>query len=518
MTAAVQEAPPAPPPPPARQRRLCTADVVAGLSVALVLIPQSLAYAELAGMPPERGLYASTIALLVAAPLASSPYLQTGPVAVTALLTFGALSTQAPPGSDEYVALGLLLAVVVGAVRIAVGALRAGVIAYLMSQPMLIGFIPAAALLILSSQLPNATGADAPDGSVVERAAWAVAHPGSWELAAVLMTLAAIALILGGRRVHPLFPGILVAVVAATAVSELAGYSGVVVGEIPVGAPPVSVDLPFGELGALLVPGVIIAIVGFAEPASIARRFAAEDRDRWDADREFVSQGAANVAAGLSGGFPVGGSFSRSSLNRLAGGRSRWSGAVTGLAVLAVLPVVFLLEPLPKAMLGAVVIAAVLPLLRLGAFAELWARSKPAFLIAAATFAATIAFEPHVERGVLAGVALSVAVHLWRELRLDLACWRDGSTLHARPSGVLWFGVAQALEERLLAVLADEPDVDRLVVHLDAVGRFDITAAMALRAAFEHARAGGVAPELADVQERDRRLTVMVQPPDAGVP
>jgi len=497
---------------PARERRFSSADVIAGLTVALVLVPQSLAYAELAGMPPERGLYAATIALLVAAPLASSPYLQTGPVAVTALLTFGALSTQADPGSGEYVALGLLLALIVGVVRIAIGLAGAGVVAYLMSQPMLIGFIPAAAILILSSQLPNATGADPPDGAVVERAVWALSHPGSWELPAVLMALAAIALIFGGRRRHAMFPGVLVAVVLATGLSELLGYSGVVVGEIPVGVPPVSLDLPFGELGSLLVPGVIIAIVGFAEPASIARRFAAEDRDRWDANREFVSQGAANVAAGLSGGFPVGGSFSRSSLNRLAGGRTRWSGAVTGLVVLAILPVAFLLEPLPKAILGAVVIAAVIPLLRFGPFPELWHRSKPAFLIALTTFAATILFEPHVERGVLAGVGLSIGVHLWRELRVDLTCWVDGTTLHVRPSGVLWFGVAQALQERILAELADRPEVHRLVVHLDAAGRFDITAAMALRSAFADARIGGVEPSLADVQERDRRLTVIIDP------
>ncbi|WP_372787932.1 SulP family inorganic anion transporter [Paraconexibacter sp.] len=497
-------------PAPARGRRFARADLLAGFTVALVLIPQSLAYAELAGMPPERGLYAATIALLVAAPLASSRYLQTGPVAVTALLTFGALSTQSAPGSAEYVALGLLLAVIVGLVRIAIGLAGAGVIAYLMSQPMLIGFIPAAAILIMSSQVPNASGSDPPDGAVVERALWALGHPGTFELAAVLMAVGTVVLVFAGRRWHPLFPGVLVAVVVAVVLSELLGYGGVVVGEIPVGAPPISLDLPYGEIGALLIPGTIIAIVGFAEPASIARRFAAEDRDIWDADREFVSQGAANVAAGLSGGFPVGGSFSRSSLNRLAGGQSRWSGAVTGLVVLAVLPVAFLLEPLPKAILGAVVISAVLPLVQFGPFAELWRRSKPAFLVAASTFAATILFEPHVERGVLVGVGLSIAVHLWRELRVDLRCWVEGDTLHVRPSGVLWFGVAQAMQERILAELAARPDVRRLVVHLDAAGRFDITAAMALRSAFDDARAGGVEPALADVQERDRRLTCMI--------
>ena len=161
-------------------RRFCVADVLAGLTVALVLVPQALAYAELAGMPPERGLYAAAIPLIVAAPLACSPYLQTGPVAVTCLLTFGALSGMAVPGSDEYVALGLALALVVGVARVAIGLLNAGVIAYLMSQPMLIGFIPAAAVLIVCSQLPNVLGAAPPPGDLLYQAAWSLAHPGAW--------------------------------------------------------------------------------------------------------------------------------------------------------------------------------------------------------------------------------------------------------------------------------------------------------------------------------------------------
>lgn len=308
-----------------RAHRFCFADVLAGLTVGLVLVPQSLAYAELAGMPPERGLYAAAIPLLVAAPLACSPYLQTGPVAVTCLLTFGALSEMATPGSDGYVALGLILALVVGTIRLAIGLSRAGVIAYLMSQPMLLGFIPAAATLILASQLPNALGAHPPDGDLLIQAWWCLRHPGSWEVTAVVMTGGVRVAIFGGRRLHPLFPGVLLAATGALAYSKLAGYGGAIVGPLPTRAPPFSVGLQWSELPSLLVPGAVIAVVGFAEAGSIARSFAADDRERWDPDREFVSQGAANIAAAFSGGFPVGGSFSRSSLNRLAGGHSRWA-------------------------------------------------------------------------------------------------------------------------------------------------------------------------------------------------
>lgn len=498
-------------------RRFSVADVLAGISVGLVLVPQSLAYAQLAGMPPERGLYAAAIPLLVAAPLACSPYLQTGPVAVTALLTFGALSSLAPPGSDEYVALGLALALVVGIVRLAIGLLHAGVIAYLMSQPMLIGFIPAAATLILASQLPNALGAAPPDGDLVEQAAWTAVHPGAWEPASAVMAVAVLVAVFGGRRLHPLFPGVLVAAVAAILFSKLSGYGGPIVGELPSGLPPLSLGLPWEELPTLLVAGAVIAVVGYAEAASIARAFAAQDRERWSSDREFVSQGAANVAAAFSGGFPVGGSFSRSSLNRMAGGYSRWSGAVTGVLVLLALLFAGLLESLPKAILGATVIAAVIPLIRPGRILALWRPSRPAFLIAATTFIATLVLSPRVEQGVLLGVGLSIAVHLWRELRIDTRVWTDADALHVRPGGVLWFGAAQALQDRILGELVEHQDKQRLVVHLDGLGRLDITGAMALRAVLDEAARSGVACEVVGVQPRDRRLVDRVIEADSGL-
>jgi sulfate permease, SulP family len=487
-------------------RRVGAGDLFAGLSVALILIPQSLAYAELAGMPPERGLYAAAIPLLAAAPLVSSPYLQTGPVAVTALLTFGVLSSQAQPGSDEYIGLGLLLALVVGLVRLAIGLARAGVIAYLMSRPMLMGFIPAATLLIAASQLPAALGANPPDDGLLERAAWTLSHPAEWEFVSVAVATGTLMAVFGGRRLHPLFPGVLVAAAAALLYSRLSGYDGPEVGAIGPGFPPLSLALPWAETPTVLVGGVVIALVGFAEAASISRQFATQERTNWDADREFVSQGAANIAAGMSGGFPVGGSFSRSSLNRLAGAHTRWSGAVTGLAVLAFIPAAGLLADLPSAVLGALVIAAVLPLFRILPVVRLWRVSRPQFLVAAGTFASTVALSPHVERGVLIGIALAIAVHLWRELHVEVKVWEEGSDLHVRPGGVLWFGAAQRLEDRALAALAAHADVRRLVLHLDRIGRLDVTSASVLRSVIEEARRSGLDTELVGIEARDRRL------------
>ena len=300
-------------------------DVIAGVSVALVLIPQSLAYAEIAGVPPHIGLFASALPPLLAAPFSSSPYLQTGPVALTSLLTFGALSGLETTGTAEYVELAALLALIVGAARLALGLVRMGAVAYLMSQPVLLGFTSGAAILIVSSQVPSIFGAVPDDDGVLEGAWWVVIRPDEWDATALALSVITVAVVLGARRVHHLLPGVLVMVIAAVIWSEVTDYDGAVVGDLPGGFISLSLDLPFGDAADLLIPGIVIALVGFAEPASISRTFATADRIPWSANRELVSQGVANLASGVSGGFPVGGSFSRSSLNRLAGASTAWS-------------------------------------------------------------------------------------------------------------------------------------------------------------------------------------------------
>ncbi|MBW3592148.1 MAG: STAS domain-containing protein [Actinobacteria bacterium] len=485
-------------------------DLVAGITVALVLVPQSLAYAQLAGVPAERGLYAAALPTIAAALVASSPYLQTGPVALTSLLTFGALSTFAAPGSGEYVGLAILLALVVGVVRVALGAARAGVLAYLMSPPMLIGFIPAAALVILAAQLPVALGVDAEGGGVLRDAATALADPRSWRTEDAVLAAATAAFVLGAARVTRLFPAVLVAVLAALAYSALADYGGATVGSIDAAVADPVFDLPWRELPSLLVPGIVIALVGFAEPASIARRFAAVERSRWDPNRELVSQGVANLAAGAAGGFPVGGSFSRSALNRSAGARTRWSGAVAGIAVIAFLPFARVLEPLPRAVLAGVVIAAVVELARILPLARLLGQSRPQFVVALATFVLTLGLAPRVDLAVVAAIALAVIVHLWRELELGVESWLDGETLHVRPIGVLWFASARRFEDAFLDLLADHREANRVVVHLDGLGRFDYSGALTLRRLLERARAAGLETEVVDVRPRAARAVARI--------
>ncbi len=497
-------------------RRTLVRDVVAGVSVAMVGVPQSLAYAELAGMDPVVGLYAGAVPPIAAAVFASSPYLQTGPVAITALLTFGALSTVAPPGSPEYLGLGLVLAAVVGVVRVALGLLRAGWLAFLMSQPMLLGFVPAAAVLIAGSQTSKAVGVPAPpfENEILD-GLWALAHPADWNPAAVIVTVATAVLIVGGRRLHALFPGVLVAAVLGVVVSAAGLYPGPVVDSVPDGFPPFTLlSIPWGALPTVLLSGVVIALIGFTEAASISRRFATEDRTRWSADREFISQGVANLAAAAFGGMPCGGSFSRSSVNRMSGAATRLSGAVTGLMVLAFLPFASVLEPLPLAVLGAIVIVAVVGLLRFRPLLRLWRVSAPQAVIAWGTFVATVALAPRLDLAVLIGIGLSVAVFLWRSLQLAVDVAVDGTTMSLTPRGVLWFGTAQRLEDALLDALATYPDSTSLVVDLARLGRLDTTGALVLRSVLDRARSAGLTADAVGVPPQSRRLTERILGPD----
>jgi len=495
----------------ARHRALLTpkpsaGDIVAGLSVAAVLVPQSLAYAALAGMPPERGLYAAALPPLVAAFFACSPYLQTGPVALTSLLTFGALSAQATPGSDEYIELGILLALIVGVIRVVLGLIRGGVVAYLLSEPVLIGFVPGAAILICASQIPAALGVNVKGDGVIEGAIDALVHASAWSLTALALSAATILIMLGAPRLHRLVPGALVVVIAAIAWSRSTAYDGATVGSVELGLPSFSFDVAPGTMPMLVVSGLIIALVGFAEPSAIARTFATIERQPWDANKELVSQGAANLASGVSGGFPVGGSFSRSSLNRLAGAKTRWAGGITGLAVFLFLPFAGVLAPLPVAVLAAIVLVGALGLARLRPLFRLIRLSRWQAVVAWTTFVATVALAPHIEYAVLLGVVIAVLVHLIREMLIDIDVRMAGDVLVFRPRGVLWFASSKVIEDAFADALADYPQASVVEIDLGGVGRLDVTSALVLRRMLREARSASLEARVVDIPPRARRF------------
>jgi len=481
-------------------------DIVAGLGVALVLIPQSLAYAELAGVPAYRGLYVGALAPMAAGLLASSPWLQTGPVAVTSLLTLGALVPLAAAGSPEYVALAALLALLVAVFRFVIGIFKLGWMAFFLSQPVLMGFTAAAALLIIGSQVPVAMGVSPPVDGVGAQVLWTLRNPELWESEAMGLTFMTLVVMVGSRKIHPAVPGVLLASLAGWGFSVVTEYSGSVVGAVPVTSGVFSVSFPWKALPSLILPGVVIAMVGFAEVASVSQTYATRERRPWDPNREFLSQGAANLASSLVGGFPVGGSFSRTSLAHLAGARTRWAGFIAGLSVLVFLPFASVLGPLPRAVLAAVVIAAVWKLLRLRPMVELWSLSRPQAIVGWTTFFLTLALAPHVEEAVILAVVLAMSVHLWREMTPGFVARTVGDTLHLELRGVLWFGSTPILERAVLAHLEASRDLRRVVLHLGGLGRVDLTGAMALRRLREDIETSGMEFHICDVPGHSARI------------
>lgn len=481
-------------------------DLIAAVSVALVLVPQSLAYAELAGVPAFLGLYAAIVAPIAAAFFASSPHLQTGPTALTSLLTLGIVSAFATPQTGEYIALVALLAFIVGIVRIAIGLARLGAVAYFMSEPVLRGFTFAAGLLIFLSQLPIVLDLSPRVEGVIPQSIWFALNPGSWNLEALAIGVVTFGVLVIGKRMSPLFPTVLLTVIAGVLYGRFGGYDGSMLGAFTVGLPTFSLDLQWSSLPSLLIGGTVIAVTGFAEAATIARNYAIADRQSWRPNREFISQGLGNVASGLVGGFPVGGSFSRSEIGRSAGGVTRWSGLFAGMLALAALPAVGLLADLPTAVLGGIVMFGVTGLIRIEPTLRLYRYSRPQFVVAAVTFVLSIILAPRVDQALIIGVLLSLVVHLLRETRmmLEVRHDRDERVLHLIPRGVLWFGSAVHLEEKMIDAIAEHPDTDQVVVHFGGLGRIDLAGAFA------------ISRFLTDTQDSGLEVDIEGVPPQVG--
>jgi SulP family sulfate permease len=480
--------------------------LIAGVSVAFVLLPQAIAYARVAGLPAESGVWVAAVAPIAAAFAASSPYLGTGPTGITSLLTFGALAAIAVPGSSDFVGLAAILALLVGVVRIVIGLLRAGVVAYLMSQPVLTGFTTAAGLVIIASQVPTVLGVNVEETQPFIGAARAIGQLAEWHLEGV-----AIAAIVGlgiplGRRIHALFPSVFFLVVAAVAYSYLTDYSGPIVGNVDTGLPVLGLSVPWTSTWRLLLPALVISVVGFSEAASIARTYATLERKRWDPDREFIGQGLANLAAGAVGGFPSGGSFTRSGLTRAAGAHTRLSGAISGLVVLLLIPFMGLVSHLPIAVLGALVIAGVANLVRFEPFGLFKRAARLQFIVAMITFLLTLVLAPHVEYALVIGVTFAVGAHLWRELRLAIPTWTEGGTLHIAPRGVLYFASAPSVEEAFSTLLAQHPESERLLIHLEGLGRVDLTGALVLQRVLQDAGEAGLDAKVVDVPPQARKI------------
>ncbi|MCD8514717.1 MAG: sulfate permease, partial [Burkholderiaceae bacterium] len=411
------------------QRGQLPGDLTAGLIVTVMLIPQSLAYAMLAGLPPEVGLYASILPLLAYAALGSSMTLAVGPVAVASLMTASALQPLATPGSPEYVALAIALALLSGVMLLVFGFLRLGFLAQLLSHPVISGFITGSALLIAIGQTRHLLGLPAGGDHAIGQVWHLLTHLPQVEWVTASIGLGAVALLLLMRRLlgtHLLGKLAPMAVVilgtVAVAFWQLDQSAGVrIVGEVPAGLPMLGLSLPgWNATLALLLPALLISLVGFVESVSVAQSLALKRRQRIEPNKELLGLGAANVASALSGGYPVTGGFARSVVNFAAGAQTPLAGVISAALMAGVLlGLTGWFHYLPHAVLAATIVVAVLQLVDFQTLRQAWRYDRADALAFAATAAGVLLLG--VEAGILAGVALSLGVLVWRSSRPHIA-------------------------------------------------------------------------------------------------
>ncbi|MEU5939655.1 sulfate permease [Micromonospora sp. NPDC047548] len=504
-------------------------DLIAGLTVAVMLVPQSMAYAALAGMPPVTGLYASIVPLLVYALLGTSGSLAVGPVAITALMTSAALAPIADGDPARYAALAGLLALLVGAIQALMGVLRLGVLVNFMSHSVLSGFTSAAAIVIAASQVKDLFGLKAGRAETFPEIVESV-----WRSATtahgltIVISLASVAGLVLLRRYVPKLPGALLVVAGVTAISAALSFGerGVqILTEVPGGIPaPALPALSGQDIQALVPAAVAIALVAYMEGIAVAKALAAKSRQHVSPNQELVAVGAANVSAGLFQAFPVAGGFSRSAVNFSAGARTPMAtvltAAMVALTALVLTPAFY---HLPKAVLATIVVVAVLGLVDRGAAATAWRSRRSDGLTLALTFLVTLMFG--VEPGLAAGVVFSLGVFLWRSARPhtaelgrvpDTDTYRNVDRYHGlvtdprvaiiRVDGPLYFANAQFLEDRLLALAEQREALEAIVLDASAISDIDADGAHALVELGQRAAARGVVLHVATVRGPVRDL------------
>lgn len=478
--------------------KILRADILAGITVALVLVPQSMAYAQLAGLPTYIGLYASFLIPIVASVFGSSRQLQNGPVAIISLMTAAALAPLGLP-AEQLIIYAAVLALMAGLMQILLGFLRLGMLVDFLSHPVVIGFSNAAAIVIASLQLHHLFGIDSPrtDHLLESLLRLAKIIPDQTHLPTLLMGLFTLAILLGLKKLAPKLPSMIFAMVGATLVSwllDFAGMGGKVVGYIPQGLPSFSVpDFEFKYLPQLVVPALLIALLSFVEAFSIAKAIASRTRQRISADQEMVGKGLANLSAGLMNAYPVSGSFSRTAVAFEAGAKTGFAAIVSGLLVgLTLLFFTPLLAPLPIASLAAVIIISVMGLLQPQAIVRAWKVTKHDGIVAITVFFTTLWFAPHLEKSIFIGVAMSLLFYIYYTLRphfAEVSLYHDGSYRDAkifrlntsetvaifRYDGDLYFANAGYLEKKIIDTIADKPKLKVVILDLEAVAHIDAT-------------------------------------------
>ena len=466
-------------------------ELAAGLTVGLMVIPQGVAYAALAGMPLITGIYASLLPALVAVLWSSSSRLSVGPTALTCLLVSSSLAGLAAPGSSQWVALAVWLALLSGGLQLVLGIGRFGWLLNLVSSPVLTGFTQGAAILILASQLPRMIGLKGSLASLLN-------NP-QFDLTSAAFGLGSLAALMLGKRWWPRFPVVIAVVGLSSASSAWMGFAnngGAVVGELPAGLPDFywPQSLPLGTLGALVMPAMVITLISFLETASSAKIESQKSGTRWNENQDLVGQGLAKIISAFCGAFPTSSSFSRSAIYLFTGARTGWATVVSVLLVLVVLLWMMpLLYHVPQAVLAAVVFAAVISLLKPSAFVHLWRVSHVEAITGATTFVLTLVTAPRLYWGVLAGLLMSLSHFLYHRLHpriIEVGLHPDGSLrdrhlwhlpplaphLYAlRMDAELDFASSSGFGVAVALYLAAHPDTKHVCLFAQPINRIDVS-------------------------------------------
>jgi SulP family sulfate permease len=522
------------------QRDDLPSDLMAGLITAIMLVPQSMAYAMLAGLPPQIGLYSSMAPLVLYGIFGTSRALAVGPVAIVSLMTATALGAALPEGasSGEYIAAAAVLALLNGLVLLALGAMRAGFLVNFLSHPVLSGFTSAAALVIGLSQVKHLFGVSVPRGSTVDTVTGIVGELSETNLTAFALGLGAILLmvwmrgplqkILEKRSLSPFLiqlltkSGPLVVVFFGTVLTMSLGLSETnnvaIVKDIPLGLPDVSTPFFDQALWLSLLPSAaLIGLVGYMESVSVAKALAARRRQKIDPNQELMGLGMANIGAGFTGGYPVTGGFSRSMVNFAAGAATPLASIITatlvGLSVAFLTPLFYFL---PRAILAAIILVAVASLIDFKSIKHSWQYSKSDGSAQVATIIVVLAVG--IEAGILAGVVLSLVLFLWRTSRPHMAIvgqvgytehYRnvlrhevrtDPEILLLRVDENLYFANTAYLETRVQEIVADNPEVSQIVLICSAVNFIDTSAMETLEQLIDNFHQAGVTLHLAEVK------------------
>ena len=493
-----------------------TQDLLAGLAVSLLAIPQSLAYAQLAGVPAYYGLYAAFIPSIVGILFGSSAVLSTGPVALTSLLTAASVGHIAAPGSAGFISYVTLLALLSGVFQIGLGMARAGVLLNLLSHPVLMGFINASALVIALSQLPALTGINLTrsDSFMLDLGHLLASADNAHAMSVAAGVLAA-AMLYAFKRLAPRLPGVLIMVAVLTLLSYATGFAqhgGQVIGAIPAGMPSISVPAVSWDATIALLPAAfVIALVSFTEAMSSCKVIAVKTRTRWDENQELIGQGMAKVVAAFCNSMPVSGSFSRSALNLASHARTGFSSLfAAGFVFLTLMFFTPLLYHLPKPALAAMILMAVVNLVDPASMRNSWLAHRDDGIAALLTFVATLAFAPNIQNGILVGILFSLGAFIYRRMAPPIVLvgfHEDGSLRDAqayqlpplprtiaamRFDAALFFANASFFEDAVLRLELNNPELKYILVDAHGINMLDASAVEMLRSLLRHLQERGI--------------------------